>query len=181
MQVYFIQVDDDGPIKIGKANDVKKRLGGLQVAHHKELHVLHIVDTESESAAMALEKEYQQKFEPFKIRGEWFYPHLDILDFIDKAPLTWRKIIALESELEMLYQLACVAEYEEEDLRYWCPKTHHWYRVFKPQMKLVVGMMRPRGRHDVLRSCEAYDIAYRKICDAMPCADPCPNRAKCDE
>lgn len=73
---YFIRVDD--AIKIGFATNFNRRLSGLQTAHEKPIVVLAVVP-----ASMADEFKTHQLFAHLRIRGEWFRPEQDLLDFID--------------------------------------------------------------------------------------------------
>jgi len=170
MQIYFIQIDDNGPIKIGKAGDPHKRRCELQVAHHRELIIRHIEVPERDAAER--EKELHGQFKAHRIRGEWFRPAYEILEFIGRAPLTWEKITALDDDLKFLYEDALVAEYEKEDFGYQCPKLHRWYRGYKPRMLRLVGFGRNQPPEE-LEGTEAYEICYHKICDALPCPEKC--------
>lgn len=67
MPVYFIRAGEDGPVKIGVAQDVRVRLADLQVAHHEELHVINAVGGDS-SAERRAHRIYAHK----RLRGEWF-------------------------------------------------------------------------------------------------------------
>ncbi len=73
---YFIQAEDLGYIKIGKAVNPKKRLKELQVAMPVTL-ILLAVDMEIP------EKAYHKKFAKDKKRGEWFHPTIEILKHIE--------------------------------------------------------------------------------------------------
>lgn len=75
--VYFIQQGDEGPIKIGYARDVPSRLEALQVGNAELLHVRLAV-----AGVVADERAFHEQFEFAHIRGEWFRPCVDLLDFI---------------------------------------------------------------------------------------------------
>lgn len=75
--VYFIT--DGEAIKIGKANNPKSRLSGLQTSHHKPLRIIHLTP-----GGEAFERELHFKFSHLRIRGEWFRDHKDLHDFIRK-------------------------------------------------------------------------------------------------
>lgn len=76
--VYFIG-PRLGPIKIGKAADVKKRLSGLQTSCHEALIVFGVVKGDYN-----LEKSLHQKFAKLRIRGEWFRRCQPLLSFISE-------------------------------------------------------------------------------------------------
>ena len=77
--VYFIQGVDGGPIKIGFAADVASRLADLQVSNPYELRVLLAVASDS---PLRLEKVVHGRFKAHHLRGEWFRPDQEILDYI---------------------------------------------------------------------------------------------------
>lgn len=64
--IYFIG-PRYGLVKIGKANDLRKRLWGLQTAHPSKLEVFAAVD-----AHPLLEIRYHQMFADTRQGGEWF-------------------------------------------------------------------------------------------------------------
>jgi hypothetical protein len=72
---------DAGPVKIGRARDVSKRLIMLQVGHHAPLRVLH---TARVCDASALERAVHDRLATHRVRGEWFdAPAPDIIAAID--------------------------------------------------------------------------------------------------
>ncbi len=82
MSVYFIQQGLDGPIKIGKADDVTGRLASLQSANPQLLHIRLIL-----KGGLAREQEFHARFKSHRIWHEWFRPHDEIEDFIMSHPL----------------------------------------------------------------------------------------------
>ena len=74
-KTYFVQLGLDGPIKIGKAIDVTKRVAKLQTAAPDKLHVLKVVEGDMEAA-------YHAKFESSRTHGEWFSKSQELMDFI---------------------------------------------------------------------------------------------------
>ena len=76
--IYFIQSGDDGPIKIGQAQDVFRRLSGLQVASPETLKVIGVI----EGVSPKHEKRLHRRFAKYRIRGEWFQPNAEIRNFI---------------------------------------------------------------------------------------------------
>lgn len=68
--VYFVQAGTDGPVKIGKANDVEKRIAELQTGCPHKLELLVTVEC---ADALAKESEFHQQFASLRIdRSEWF-------------------------------------------------------------------------------------------------------------
>ena len=73
-QVYFVQMGVGGPIKIGKALNVQRRIGVLQVGFPIPLTLLAVCD-----GGVAREREYHARFAAARLRGEWFDPVPDLL------------------------------------------------------------------------------------------------------
>src|SRR5688572_16958214 len=74
--VYFIQVGDDGPVKIGQSADPIARLASLQTAHYEQLHLRGLALEQSED-------DLHQRFAGHALNGEWFSPHPVILDAVE--------------------------------------------------------------------------------------------------
>lgn len=75
MYTYFIQGAPHTPVKIGKANDVGRRLNALQTSHYEELRVLLVLDGDREA-------ELHLQFAADRIRGEWFWWSREIEAFV---------------------------------------------------------------------------------------------------
>jgi len=79
--IYFIQEQSElKAIKIGKSDNLMSRLSGLQTANPYELVVLHTIE-----AKACFELELHEYFKMYRIRGEWFRPTQEIIEFIDNA------------------------------------------------------------------------------------------------
>ena len=80
MYVYFIQDGrgNGGPIKIGKAKDVEKRLSILQIGNPRKLTLLAAIKCKSCGDAIRLEKELHKKFSNYQLRGEWFRGSIEL-------------------------------------------------------------------------------------------------------
>jgi hypothetical protein len=79
--VYFIQSEDGGPVKIGHADDLAKRLSQLQTARADELVVLATVN-----GTLETEREMHRRFAHLRQKGEWFTPAEDLWSFIKGLP-----------------------------------------------------------------------------------------------
>ncbi len=75
--VYFIQAGENGPIKIGFSDNIKKRMLSLQTAHYEELRLLGAVQGADE-----MESYLHRKFRRLHIRGEWFRPRWTLTTWI---------------------------------------------------------------------------------------------------
>lgn len=78
--IYFIQVGTDGPIKIGYAGDVKRRLGELQLANPFELRLVRAV-----RGNVLLERQIHAIYAHARLRGEWFTPVPELVAFVASA------------------------------------------------------------------------------------------------
>ena len=76
--IYFIQLVNGGPIKIGYAKNITRRLNALQVAHAYPLKLLH-----SFQAHAFVELALHYKFKKLRLLGEWFEPSHELLYFIE--------------------------------------------------------------------------------------------------
>jgi hypothetical protein len=77
--VYFIQAGGAGPIKIGATSkdSPRHRLGDLQTAHYEELRLLGSITTQT-----SIEFALHDHFKHLRIRGEWFRPDPELMEFI---------------------------------------------------------------------------------------------------
>ena len=81
MSLYFIQEDEDGPIKIGWTNmDVAARMAAFQTGNSHHLRLLGELDLLPE-----YEKFWHGRFERFQKKSEWFWPAPELLDAIKEA------------------------------------------------------------------------------------------------
>ena len=68
--VYFVQAGPGGPVKIGRAKDVDKRMAGLQTACPYRLQLLGVIECDHVSS---YEAELHERFAELRIdRSEWF-------------------------------------------------------------------------------------------------------------
>jgi len=79
--VYFVQQGEAGPIKIGLARNALNRLDQLINNNSCELFVRAIIP-----GNLTLEDQLQLRFTKHHIRGEWFHPHPEILDYMAALP-----------------------------------------------------------------------------------------------
>jgi len=75
--VYFIEAPSIKLIKIGRTQDVKKRISELQVGSPVPLRLLGVVPGDS-----AMEKQIQDKFKHLRKHGEWFRESVQLLEYI---------------------------------------------------------------------------------------------------
>ncbi|PID03615.1 hypothetical protein CSV67_02950 [Sporosarcina sp. P2] len=77
--VYFVQAEIGGPIKIGSASNVSKRIKALQTGNPEKLRVLHTT-----TGGKRLEFHLHRKFTEHHKFGEWFYNSEEIYELIAK-------------------------------------------------------------------------------------------------
>lgn len=79
--VYFVQAGPEGPIKIGYAKRVADRFGELQTANPEPLILLGVLF----DGTRALEARTHLRFAHLRLRGEWFTPADELLDFLAES------------------------------------------------------------------------------------------------
>jgi hypothetical protein len=75
--------------------------------------------------------------------------------------MNFKELTKLEPRLEMLYQDILKAP----RLSYWKANSE-WYQTYKPRMFDLVGMGAEQNNR-VIRSSQAYDMAYKTLYDAL--------------
>lgn len=75
--VYFIQAEQGGPIKIGRAWDPEKRIREVQCGNPYRLVLRHAEKTDDPSD---LENRLHRWFAEYRMEGEWFQAHPVIAD-----------------------------------------------------------------------------------------------------
>ena len=90
MAVYFIQAGEGGPVKIGCAANVKKRIKELQCGCPEVIKLLREVEGNRSEEAW-----FHARFAKFRVRknGEWFRFHEDMMTevFVDTPVVVLRK------------------------------------------------------------------------------------------
>lgn len=79
--VYFVQVGTDGPIKIGRGVSVMDRVNGIQTHNPYPVRLLFVIPIHA-YLAPRIEGFLHDKFRRLHIRGEWYDPDEELLDFI---------------------------------------------------------------------------------------------------
>lgn len=79
--VYFIQVENEGPVKIGWTRNLLNRFQTIQTCNHEVLTLLAAL-----RGNRKLEREMQAKFRAYLIRGEWYRPSSDLRSFLSEQP-----------------------------------------------------------------------------------------------
>ena len=85
--IYFIQ-DERGPIKIGHtAGRINLRLSYMQCSNPFQLRLLSLTDGDETT-----ERSLHERFAQHRLRGEWFSPHAEILQFCAEVPVSEAKL-----------------------------------------------------------------------------------------
>ena len=84
--VYFAQSSIGGPIKIGRSADPARRLRELNCGNSNQLRVIGMMVGDSDQ-----EYHVHRMFADARLRGEWFSPHRDLIDFINRR--TWPELM----------------------------------------------------------------------------------------
>ena len=77
--IYFIQVGDDGPIKIGFSSSPGKRLASLQGSHYERLHLIGLKDGNRFS-----EEVLHEKLAQYRLAREWYAAVPEVLAEIEE-------------------------------------------------------------------------------------------------
>lgn len=99
--IYVLQEAGDkaGPVKVGFANDVLKRIAQLQTGNHRPLHIVKMFHGDSK-----LEAALHRSFRHEKLAGEWFEYSEDVRQtlsmFEDKGSYDEPKEPTLDEEAE---------------------------------------------------------------------------------
>lgn len=78
--VYFLKAKSLGLIKIGFSGNVAKRVSSLQTSSPDDLLLMKII-----KGGQKVEATLHQKFAKLRVRGEWFSPDKELVDFITEA------------------------------------------------------------------------------------------------
>lgn len=121
--VYFVQSEDGGPIKIGRASDIEARLSGLRTSRTDTLVLL-----ASQRGGAREEGRLHRRFKHLRTVREWFQPGPELLAHIasialraakrplDKAAVK-ESVRALRLMADQLERLAASQECDTENER----------------------------------------------------------------
>ena len=90
---YFAREGPDGLIKIGKSFDPPGRFASLQTGSPRHLTLLGVIqfsDTLTEATI-------HERFAHLRVRGEWFTPGSDLLEFITAQAKPWTNELKVEA------------------------------------------------------------------------------------
>ncbi len=74
--IYFVQMGETGPIKIGKSRGLGMRLDQLRTGSPVQLRVLAQIQAPDE-----LETQLHVYFDEYRLEGEWFKPAPEVIEF----------------------------------------------------------------------------------------------------
>lgn len=76
--MYFLQRGGTGPIKIGISKNPERRIATIQGLCAEPVEILLLLPVNSRQK----EQEIHEKFKHLRLKGEWFEPAPDLLDWI---------------------------------------------------------------------------------------------------
>lgn len=82
MSVYFIQQGQDGPVKVGTAKDLGRRMAGLQGANPFPLRLIGVLP-----GGRMEERAIHEKLSAWRIHGEWFQAAPEVLSVAAQGSL----------------------------------------------------------------------------------------------
>ena len=87
--IYFIRGKESGNIKIGYSTNPKQRKANLQTANYEELEFIGLMD-----GTIKDESKLKKIFLEFNIRGEWYRPVTEILNYIEQNKNPRKNIVS---------------------------------------------------------------------------------------
>lgn len=111
--LYFLQVGEDGPIKIGwTAAHVLSRMASLQQSSPHTLRWIGAM-----RAPKAAEAAAHRTLTAYRVRGEWFHPVLAVRDFVAAAAPDWSQedYIAKEYRTDLLRRAMRLMQYRRQN------------------------------------------------------------------
>ena len=137
--IYFIRGKESGNIKIGFSNMPKKRKTNLQTAHYEELEFIGFMNGSREDEARI-----HEMFTKFRIRGEWYRPAPDLIDFVTKS--------ASKSETNRISSLGkgeyriTFADPEEYTMAFFLAARSHRIRILSDsETQFILGVEGEKG------------------------------------
>lgn len=146
--VYFIQGDDETPIKIGMTSNLEQRLRQIQPSCPYKLKVL------CQVYGYIREEHYlHKKFEQHRLHNEWFKPAEEILELVDKInqfnlseyPIKMGKLIPF---IQYTYGIPPEPHKTQEDFKEWKRYGHLSLREYQQVIE--------SRQHTIM--CQAYQV-----------------------
>ena len=172
--IYFVQTDDNRYIKIGYANDVKKRVDNLRTSSPHALKLL-----ASMPGDLPLEKQIHARFTYLRVNREWFATDQEIV----KLAVSASRLIGLSNDADpflryvvfepkLIDLLIEAASAVPDSDGYFCA-NEFFFRYRDPRASLKARLTRlvgweAEGYRPELRTEAAYDAVYERIYEALP-------------
>jgi tellurium resistance protein TerD len=91
---YVYLISNSSSVKIGKANNVEKRLASLQTGSSNRLKVVSKFELENSNKAHTFERYLHKKFERFKELNEWFNFDISEKELVDIVNVDYEAVIS---------------------------------------------------------------------------------------
>ena len=160
--IYFIQAGNDGPIKIGYAQNSSARRRELQTGNHEELNLITEIPGGKDR-----EDTIHNDLRSYRYRGEWFRATSAVLAYIDKvAQVEYEPIDGIEiaviwrSDSEPFITDYCPFCGE----RHYCNGEDGWTEVgcFDQSLWLFPRVVRTAADGTVLKQSDGYIVRTRE-------------------
>lgn len=155
--IYFIRGKESGNIKIGFSINPEKRKSNLQTAHYEELEFIGIMNGSLED-----ESKIKEFFSEFKIRGEWYRPVKEVLDYVkENANKPKKNIVSSLGSNE--YRITFAEPFKFTMNFFLLSGTHNMRVLSDNDLELVFGI---EGKRDVLLSwLKSFDDVTKQAID----------------
>ena len=112
--IYFIEDSQNKTIKIGISKKVLSRFKNLQTSNSNSLNLIGAIPGD-----YSLESQLHSKFKKYRINGEWFKKHKDILSYIKsrKDFISYQNLLHSKIEDYPLISFRITNESEKERLK----------------------------------------------------------------
>lgn len=80
--VYFMQTATVGAIKLGIAWNIGYRFTSIQTGNHEKVSLVGWISFPDKALARKAERALHIRFASHLLRGEWFHPHKDVIQYI---------------------------------------------------------------------------------------------------
>lgn len=164
--IYFLQVGNDGPIKIGRSNNPEARVTDIQVGNPFPVNLLLKLDV-GDNWDNLMEHSLHSQFARYRLQGEWFAPVPALYEKIQELSIEASKsVVDLEWIRERILPCSLTRLCNE------CGQTIFDQEIFELEQLLAANSRKSLKQHlkeslakeEFLKECgEAWDTAFEKL------------------